>query len=241
MEHAADPTMPMRLKRGAIHFPLANLTTVNLRSTYGPFIFTNNNTVTRADGPSSNLPSAAEFVAASSQYLSVTDSPELSLGGGSFSILCWAYIGTEVASGTIAGQFLTTGNQRSWWIRELSSSHDFQFVTSVDGTASVTSDTTLNISTSTWYMLHCYFDARRGVQGIQVNRLDAASGGLVETAQTGVFDSTGAITVGARAGGSDFLTGRVSSLILIKGRVISDAEHFWFYNFGAGRDLARGC
>ena len=67
---------------------------------------TDNNTVTGNPGPSVNIPLASQFTALNSEYLSVADNANVSMGSGvRMSICAWAYKDSSPASGlVIAGQ-----------------------------------------------------------------------------------------------------------------------------------------
>lgn len=242
MEVILKKPISLRIKQGLVaYWPLADDAAIDLNARlYGPTVptvFTNSGTATRDSGPSNNLRSAAAFARASSQFLTVADSNILSLGGkGAFSGCGW-YYGAEAAGANVyslAGHYETTGNQRAWWVRQTATA--FSYLTSVDGTNAVTvSDATTTVVGTTWYFVYWYFDASRGKAGLRINLAAVTEGN-----QTGIINSTGAVTIGARGAGADLINGRIAHVGLWN-RLLTDQEHFWLYNNGQGRDLTRGC
>lgn len=240
MATALRAPISQSVKRGIVaYWPLAGASAVDLNARlYGPTVptvFTNSGDATRDSGPGNNLRDAAAFASASSQFLTVADSNILSLGGkGAFSGCGW-YYGAEAGGAnvyTLAAHYETTGNQRAWWVRQTATA--FSYLTSVDGTNTVTvTDTSTTVTGTTWYFVYWYFDGARA--GLRVNRA-----AVTEGAQTGVVNSTGAVTIGARGAGADFINGRIAHVGLWN-RLLTDQEHFWLYNNGQGRDLVRGC
>ena len=236
---ALNPALSIR--QGLVaYWPLAGAAAVDLKSGLsdggGPYDLTDGNTVTRAAGPGANLPNAASFASVTSESLTraVAASPSLVRGGkGSFEINGWVFVAdTAAASRTIISQYETTSNQRAWWAFFGSGGTTITWRTSVDGTNNV--DTTVGVAgASTWAFMTVYFDSR-GVQGGMLNMRTAT-----ETAQTGIFASTGAFAFGSRGSGADYFNGRLAHFSLHE-RLLTSAERFWLYNNGAGRDLTRG-
>lgn len=195
---------------------------------------TNNATVTFVAGKVAN---AANFVSASSQFLSHADTATLDMGDIDFTFTVWARLATKPAAIMgIVSKYTTTGNQRSYSVQWDNTSDRFRFIMSSDGgttNQTVLSATTFGApSTATYYFIACRYNAATDTMSISVNS------GAPDTANLagGAFASTAAFQVGAQ-NSANFWNGLIDELGIWK-RLLSDAEITDLYNAGSGRDYA---
>lgn len=189
---------------------------------------TDNATVTSNPGIISN---AGQFTAASSEYLSHADNASLSTGT-SYTICAWVYL--DAKSGTtrpIVSKFLTTGNQREYYLEYSNTADRFRWFYSLDGTSttSITADNFGSPSTATFYFIVIWYDDPTNTCGIQVND---GTANTISNATTN-FEGTGAFEIGAISGLSLFWNGRVDEVGFWK-RVLTSSEKTALYNAGAG-------
>lgn len=238
-----DLTIPQRIRNGLVsYWPLADYGAVEARSMLfdgrGPYDLTNVNSVTRAAGPSANLPDAANFVAASSQYFS-NASPALANGGGSFEVSGWVYLATKTAFQAFISRWTTTGNQREFFVGYDNAGDRFIFRVSTDGggagVAQVNASTFGSPPAETFAFIRAWRDGAAGTLNIQVNAGDVDS-----TANASTFSGTGSTTIGTLLPGIFQLDGRLSALSYDIGAFNTQAEAVWLYNNGLGRYLMRG-
>lgn len=199
----------------------------------GSNTLTNNGTVTFSAGKIGN---AANFVAASSQYLSRADNASLSITGD-MTLSMWVYISTQ-PSGTyyvLGSKYLGTGNQRSFEFRygDVAGTKKFEFRNSSDGTGANTAIGTIDssLATTTWTHVVCVYTASAGTAQIYVN---GSSVGTISSLKTNIFDSTALYGIGGNNNGDgDFLNGSLDEYG-IWSRTLSGAEITALYNSGAG-------
>ena len=235
-------TIPQQLRNGLVaYWPLADGSAIDLRSALydgrGPYDLTNNNTVTRADGPSNNLPNAAGFVGASSQYLSNSSFPDF--GNLPFTVWGWVYLDNVTGAQEFIGKFGGAGN-RAWLLRN--SGGAIQLLIGSDGTNLTNVNGGLGghaLVNGTWSLVFAWHDPARGIAAVQ----EMGNGNAPqEAAFTGpVFASTNDLLIGASgATPGNFMTGRLGEWNVNIGRVLTTYEKDWLYNNGQGRDLLRG-
>jgi len=195
---------------------------------------TDNATVTQNPGRA-GIGYAGQFTAANSEYLSITDNAELSVGNIDFTLAFWVYVDSLGANRTIASKFADTTPTREWRLRYNNgdAAFEFQVVDSSGGVASV--ETTESISTGTWYFIVCWHDASADTINIQLNN------GTVHSAShtTGVNDSTEDFRLGAdKSSGSvgSFWDGRIDEVGFWK-RILTTQERTDLYNGGNGTTI----
>ena len=178
---------------------------------------------------------AAQFTAATSEYLSIADNAALSMGDIDFTIETWVYKDSSPANNmVIVSKHNTTDNKREYQLFWKNTTDKFYFVVSNDGTTSaeVKSDTLGNPSNGQWYHIIAWHDATANTINIQVNNGTADS-----TAHTtGVLDSDSPFQLGARATATpaEFWDGRIGVSRVWK-RTLTAAEKTYLYNAGVGR------
>lgn len=187
---------------------------------HGTNTLTNNNGVGTVAG---KLNEAANFVAASSQSLSIASNADLSFGDEDFSISCWIRpddVSGSVVLGKINSDF-STSYGLSFFGGTLSFSvDDGSFM---DGVASWGSA----LSTGTWYHVVCRHNATTNIVSITVN-----NGTPVTTAYAlGSVAGDGAFIIGENGIGGSFYDGAVDE-VCVYGKYLSDEEVAALYGNG---------
>jgi len=190
---------------------------------------TDNNTVTQAAG---RLGNAAQFTAANSEYLNISDNAVLSMGDIDFTIAAWVYLGVGFSDRVILGKW-GLGGSGEYMVRYQTSSDQFQFFVNSDGSspASITASTFGAVPDATWLFVVAWHDAGANTINISVN--DGAADSAAHSA--GVFDGAYGFVLGSQGGGADFWDGRIDSVSIWK-RVLTAGERTSLYNSGAGLD-----
>lgn len=195
---------------------------------HGANDLTNNNVVTFVPGLVGN---AANFVGASSQYLSIADNAALSWGDIDATLGLFVN-GVWSATTSIAGKWGDSGVEYLLFYDV--SADRFRFAVSPDGSATtiVSADTLGAPADATWYFILCQHDSVNNLIGISVNN------GTLDTAAhtTGVFNGARPFELGRNngGGGSQYLTGLIDSAFVTKEILSADNKTF-IYNAGAAR------
>jgi hypothetical protein len=186
------------------------------------------NTVTSTAG---KVGTAAVFVAADSEYLSVAHNAAVALGSGDMTIAAWAYLPSKTAAvQIIVGKYGTNGEYALYYD---GASDRFRAFISVDGggtTPWVTASTFGAPATSTWYFLLMDFTRATMTVRIAVNggALDSHTGsGTPRTGETNAF------AIGASGDSTFHLTGRVDEVGLWH-RILTATERTNLFGGGAG-------
>jgi concanavalin A-like lectin/glucanase superfamily protein len=197
----------------------------------GAIDLTDNNTVLSAAGMFSN---AADFEAANSESLSVTDNATVSTGDIDFMFRCWIKIESLDATGVIVIKGDT-----------VTSTCDYALYVGTDGTLNfrvmnpaaslfTTVAWSATLSTATWYLVHAWHDATGNVIGIAVN----AGTAVTQAYSDGVRDSAEAFILGAETGATRPYDGLIDDPLLMKGAFLDATERTEDYNAGAGKAFA---
>ena len=197
---------------------------------HGSNDLTDNATVLFAAGKQGN---AANFEYDASEYLSIADNADLSVGDIDFSFGFWI----KFESWTAAHQypiFKGLGNTKQYGVVLNNTTKRLQFqVWRSDGGLCFDVDATTfgGLSVDTWYFVFCYHDSTNNLGGISVN-----DGTIDTTPTTGVpFDAADAFTLGSIFDGtSSYVDGLMDEVAFYK-RLLTPAEKTWLYNSGAGR------
>lgn len=225
-----------KIKRGLVaYWPLASAGAVDLEDYRGYHDLTNNNGVTRADGPSNNLPDAASFAGASSQYFSIANANAPQFDWGDLTIAFWANPGTP-SSGERWFSKDGGGANRTLLMLINASTQPLRFLASVDGTNLTEVMPAVSDQTDTWGLYVVRYRASTGllradVWGENSDEATIAGGG-------NLFTSTANFVIGSQNGVSNFLTG-LETAFLISDMWLPDALLDWYHNNGEGRDLLR--
>lgn len=192
-----------------------------------------NNTVTQATG---RQPSAAQFTAANTEYLSINDNAPLSTGDIDFSIAAWFYLDSLPTDGNayrLVTKYTATGNNRDYLTDILNSGGNVRarFAVTGDGVNAtvVTANTFGNLSINTWYYMTAWHDATGNTINIAINGTSDST-----SHTTGVFDGTGTFRIGLDGEGSFPMNGRIANVGFWK-KVLTSTERTSLYNGGAGK------
>jgi RHS repeat-associated protein len=176
---------------------------------------------------------AAQFTAASNQYLSIPDNSALSTGDIDFSFCGWMNINSKTTYRGLASKWEASTNNREYYLGYASDLDRFIFSVSNNGTAvgSVAANTFGAPSTFVWYFVCAWHDAVNNTLNIQVNNSSIDSTAW----STGVFNGSASFNLG-RIGGAttSYHDGAIDEVAFYK-RVLTAGERAWLYNNGAGR------
>ncbi|HCR92557.1 MAG TPA: hypothetical protein DIU47_01195, partial [Candidatus Pacebacteria bacterium] len=193
----------------------------------GSNTLTDNNTVTSNPGKVGN---AGQFIAANTEYLSITDNAALSTGDIDFTFSAWVYMDSLSTDTQVLGKWSASAGQYEYLL-ERGSANKFRFYVSSDGSTytSVQAATFGAMSANTWYFVVAYHDSVNNTIGISVN--NGAFDTVAHT--TGVRDGTAQFDIGALAAGSFPFNGRIDEVGFWK-KVLSTQEITDLYNSGNG-------
>lgn len=199
----------------------------NRSDSHGANTLTDNNTVTSNTG---KVGTAAEFVAANSEYLSRASNASLQVGNIDFSFAFWVRLANVATTQILVAKYFPSANLQYRF--DIASSR-FRFLVSNDGSslASVTANTFGAPSNDTWYLVMGWHDATGNTINISVNNGTADS----TAHSTGVFSTgTGAFTIGASAAPATYMTGLIDQVVFSKRLWVAN-EKASIYNGGSGR------
>lgn len=186
---------------------------------------TDNNTVGSAAGKIGN---AAQFVAASSEYLSHADDALFSFTA-SYTFSLWVYLNSAPGAGT---QFCLIGKDdgagREYQIVRDADADSWRLYHFGSGGLKI-AEKTVVAATSTWYHILADYDSDTQVASIAVNN---GAAGTVASA-TALTDTTSIFALGATSTPSAYLDGRLDEVGLWA-RVLTSNERAQLYNGGAG-------
>lgn len=203
----------------------------NANDNFGTNNLTNNNVVTFVAGKINN---AANFVAASSQSLSIADNASLSFGAGKkLFACCWFNINSLAVNRSIFGKWNGAGNSREYEL-EVKTTGAITFAVTPDG-INITAITTPAglIQVGVYYFVCCWYDGNR--LAIELN----ANGIIYTQAYTGdIFNGTADFTIGTLANPSQFWDGKIDAFRIYKhdNRVLTAADRAALYNLGLGKE-----
>jgi len=211
----------------------ASGTRVDSEPTGTPQDLTDNNTVTQVAGIVGN---AAFFTSANTEWLSVADSTDLSVGDEDFTICAWVKLINLTGDKIIASHWSTTpSNQRSWLLRLNSSIGKYEGAVSSDGTsAGVTTLADINFATpptNAWHFVVFSHDSVNNQLKLSTNDGTPVTLGY----SAGVHDSTSTFDIGGRGtSGADPMWGAIDEVGFWK-RILTAAEITALYSAGAGK------
>lgn len=186
---------------------------------------TDNNTVTGAVGKIGN---ACQFTAANSEYLSIADNASLSMGDFDFTLAGWVYLDSLGVIRWAAAKY-TTGTTQEYGIN-VDTANQMNFFVSNNGTAFTNVvNTSVTLTTATWYFICAWHDATANTINLSVNNGTAASAAHT----TGVWNGAASFVLGARAAGTEPWNGRLDAWGVWK-KVLTAGERTTLYNAGSG-------
>lgn len=204
----------------------------------GPYDLAAVNGVTQAAGKVGN---AAKFTAANTEWLSIADNADLSLGADTpFTVAVWVYLDVDPADDRIIA---TKGDSNvattEWWLRYIGGATDrFQFrVNSGAAGAGLLGDTFGPATVAVWIFVVAWHDPVADTVNLQVN-----NGGVDSVAWAGgTMDTSVEFTVGRWGSGipGSLWDGRVDEMGFWK-RVLTAQERADLYNAGAGTTYTLG-
>jgi len=186
-----------------------------------------NNTVGSVPGL---LGGSANFVAASSQYLSLSDNADISMGAEqSFSISAWVWLTSTATSQAIVSKNDVGVTARDYDIRYDSTENKYVF--SIGSGSAFPTVTVGGVQTGVWQFVVSTYDASTDVASISLN------GGTPVTRSSvgGAGDSSVRLTLGREsAGGSTLdLNGFLDEVAIFK-RALPSGDIATLYNGGLG-------
>jgi hypothetical protein len=192
---------------------------------------TDMNTVTQAVG---KLGNAAQFTAASSECLTVSDNAALSTGDIDFYICAWAYLDSKGTNRIIASKDNQVVGEYQLFFRNASDRFSFGIWNAARTTFTRVEATTFGSpSLSTWYFVQAWHNAAANTIHISINNGTADSAGVA----FGPQDGASSFQLGCVGGGTptDFWNGRIDAVGIMKRLATSD-ERTYLWNDGAGRE-----
>lgn len=193
---------------------------------HGSNHLSDNGSVGQAAGKIGN---AADFVASSSQYLSIADNAALSTGDIDFTVTGWIYP-TSVAAGIayVINRWGAASNEREY--RVYREANQLKFT--VRGSDGIEHEAIGNVtlSVNNWYFFVAWHDSVANTVNLQMN-----NGTVVSTAHTaGAVDLAIATALGGRSTTPlQFFGGRIDEASFWK-RVLTSQERTDLYNGGNG-------
>lgn len=195
---------------------------------------TSNNLVGWNTGKHGN---AANFVAASSQYLSRADDATLSTGDVDFTIAYWVYFSDLSTTYSMIGKSANSTNGEFEIYSGGNPTNRLEF-TVYDGSAFDTLESGAGaLTATTWTLIVVWHDSVANTINAQIN-----NGTVLSRAHTtGVSDSTAPFTIGVSQRQSNYLNGIIDSAGMWKsaaagGGVLTQAQRDLLWNGGAGCD-----
>jgi hypothetical protein len=179
-----------------------------------------NNTVTSDTG---KINSAAKFVAANSEYLSIASNATLVMGDIDFTLSLWFYRDTSANFTLLAKD---NGTSREYNL-DIGGGNARFFI---NGGTSLAQSAAASLAT--WYHVIAWHDSVGNTVNISVNNAAPAS-----TATGGAAPATGAsqFRLGSREGDGHYWDGRIDGVGVWK-RVLTSDERTSLYNGGSGLD-----
>lgn len=195
---------------------------------HGTNDLTDNATVLYGTGKKGN---AADFETSNSEFLSKTDTADLSFTGD-FSWAGWINLESLTVNQCIVGKWNTSGENRSYAFF-ISTGAKLRSYISSDGTNAGTTKiffTQTGFSTATWYHLAVAYDASAGTMDYWIN-------GAAQTQLTGhntsVYDSTASFGLGNSFGDFAYFDGLIDEFA-VWNRLIDGTDVSALYNGGDG-------
>jgi hypothetical protein len=195
---------------------------------YGVNHLSDNNTVGAAAGKQGN---AAVFVAANTEYLSIGDNANLSMGAGARMTACaWVNLTTKTAFRSIFTK--TNGTEYGYLLRYSSTADRFVYSVTNNGSSFtfISADNFGSPALSTWHFVCAGYDGVNIWISVNAGTRNAAA------FASDIYDDVGPLTIGALAG-SQYMDGNVDEAFIYK-RSLSTDEVSWLYNSGVGRTYA---
>ena len=191
------------------------------------------NAVRSAPGKAGN---AAHMNAADKAYLSVEDSPELSMGDADFTVAAWVYLESETSEVTL-GKGDSNHSATIEYILYLTGQGTSRFFRFAVGNGSIwagVSSSQTDIAPGRWYYVMAWYDAARDNINIQVN-----NGPVDSMSYTGgSYDSIQPFAIGRHPNvDSGYWSGMIDEVGIWK-KTLTDQERAELYQAGAGNPFS---
>lgn len=195
----------------------------------------------RYNGATGSSDFAADFDAASLQYMSHATNAILETGDVDFTIAAWVYFDSLAADRPIVAKWdNSTSSQREWrlWYNQAAGKLEFS-VWNFSGPTFADALSATAVTTNTWYYVVGWHDSVLNTVNISVN-----DGAVVTTAySSGITSNTVDFTVGRLTTGATYMDGRVARIGFWKsaasgGGVLSAALRTSLYNAASGKAYA---
>ena len=190
-----------------------------------------NNTVTSTTGQVGNC---AQFVAANTEYLSITDNTDLSMGNIDFSIAAWVQLADQFALNQLVAK--STGSDFAYHLF-FNGGSTYRLKMEIANAVGLGGYDAIEATTfglppqDTWFFVVGWYDSVADTLNIQVNDGTVDSKGN----STGSFDDGGTFYLGRY---DSFYFGGLLDEVGIWKKALTSAERTWLYNSGAGRSYA---
>jgi hypothetical protein len=206
------------------HWELGEASGSRADSTANANTLVDNNTVTQATGLIGN---AAQFVRTNSEWLSIADNANLSMGDIDFTIALWARWDTLAASQVLLSKGNGASGQMEYHLDTIGSTLFFRVY---NGSSGASAQWSATLTTNTWYAIIAWHDSVANTINISVNNATPVS-----TAWSGgSYNSAYEFVLGRWANVSaDYFNGRIDQVDIAK-RVWTSAERTEYYNGGLG-------
>ncbi|KKL76050.1 hypothetical protein LCGC14_2048770 [marine sediment metagenome] len=195
---------------------------------HGSNNLTDNNTVLSATGKQGT---AADFENNANEYLSKTDTADLSITGD-LSFAMWIKIESFPANQTLLGKWNPSGDQRSYSFF-ISTGNKLRAFISDDGSNANTSKlffTHTALTTATWYHIVIAYDASAGTMDLWINNSAQTQ---ISGHKTSIDDSTADFGLGNNFADFGYFDG-IQDEVGIWNRLLITSEVSDLYNSGAG-------
>jgi hypothetical protein len=196
----------------------------NRADSLGVHTLVDNNTVTQDTG---KVGSAARFVAANTEHLSVADHVDLRAGDRDFACDCWFYADDVSGVKFILAQGTDTSGANLGFSLFLNNNNLSARMASGATNATITLGGSL--TATTWYYAIVWYDAATNTLWGQLNGNAAVSGVLVGAANS----PAGAFRLGTAQTVASGMTGRIDEVGRWN-RILTGAERLQRYNGGSG-------
>ena len=189
-------------------------------SATGLHALTDNNTVGQSAG---KVLYNADFVAASSESLSIASAAELDPGDTDFTWACWLQTDLENAFRYAIAKYNGTNASSAFFLAYASAPDRFQAaVMHSTGITQLNADSLGAVSAATWYFLVFWHDSVANTLNIEGNMTgvdSTATGGAINTSSLD-------IRLGGRSDSASFWDGRMCE-VGFWGRILTPQERWW--------------
>ncbi len=177
---------------------------------------------------SGNPGNAVQLVRASSQYLDIVSTPDLS-PGGIFTIAVWIYPDSLPFTQDVLSKYQNAGQRE--FLLEIDNAANATFLISPDGTIAHSINSLFGFVTSgQWHFIVASYDGTKTNIVVDAGHVFSSS-----AYSSGVFQGTDSFVIGSSGNPlTRFFDGRIDGIGMWKGRALSFAEISQLYNGGAG-------